>query len=110
MKTWIERAIFLNVIMAFLYVISDYFTWTRVSVDLEPLGWFTGTYSNLHANTGYWLIFREISIGGNKTFETTFESFAKVSNIPNLPLLIFVATIILNVFLFSRVLRENDVK
>ena len=77
---------------------------------MEPLGFFVGTYSNLHANTGYSLIFREISIGGNKMFESTFQSFAQVSNMLNLPLIIFVATIILNIFLFSRVLRENDLK
>jgi hypothetical protein len=106
MKAWVERIVFLNSIMALFYVIADYFTWTRMSYDLEPLGWFTGTYSNLHVNTGYWLIFREISIGGNKTFETTFQSFAQVSNMLNLPLLIFVVTIILNMILITRVLHE----
>ena len=106
-KAWIERIVFLNVIMAFFYIISDYFSWTRISVDLEPLGFFTGIYSNLHANLGYSLFFREISIGGNKTFETTFQSFAQVSNIPNLPLLIFAVTIILNIYLTIRITSEK---
>lgn len=106
MKVWVKQFIFLNSIMALFYVIADYFAWTQISIDLEPLKWFTGTYSSLQANTGYVLFFREISISGNKTWDG-FQSFAQVSNMLNLPLLIFVATIILNIYMVIRMTSEK---
>jgi hypothetical protein len=93
--------------MALFYVIADYFTWTRISADLEPLTWFTGTYSNLRANTGYWLLTRQISIEGIKETSTLYQSFGQISNLLNLPLLIFVATIILNIYMVIRITSEK---
>ena len=105
MKTrkWLERAVFINVMLLLVFVLADYFSWMRIGVDLEPLKWYTGSYSNLSVNPAYFVLTRIISIRGQKEF----GGFTERADVLNFPLLVFLAAIILNVFIIYKIGKES---
>lgn len=108
MNKWVERTVFLNILMLFFFVIADYFSWISIYNGLQPLEVFTGSYSNLRVSVNYWVLTRYISINGIQTTPTSYESFGYISQLPNLPLLVFVITIILNMLLIIKATSETE--
>jgi hypothetical protein len=101
-KEWIANTIIANVVMGFLYVLADYYSWMWIRDDLQPLYDLRGI-SIAYANVYYTVFFRQVQIAG----ATSSTSFAQGSYLLNLPLLIFIATIILNMFLVIRMTKQN---
>lgn len=102
LSIWLERAIFINIILLILFVLSDYFVWLSIG---SQLCFPTGYYSNLTTNPAYYVYNRVISIRGIHTnnYHTSIDIMAYM---PNFPLLLFILTIILNTLLIFKITKD----
>lgn len=107
MNKWIERAIFINLIFIIIYVASDYAMWMRIPADMELMRYATGTFQNLRVETSYNLLTKSIDVAGNYQFLTSFQGIGYVSQLPNLPLIIFLAMILTNILLLREAVRKS---
>ena len=102
--------IYVNTLMAFLYITTDYFSWMQMRNDFQQLPsmptFGTEIYSLVYHNVYYSLFFREIQL----VVASHSESWYQTSNNLNLPLLIFIAAMIINVYLVFRMTKENTTK
>jgi hypothetical protein len=109
MNKWVERTVFLNILMLFFFVIADYFSWIWIYNGLQPLEGPRNLLTDLHFSTNYWILFRDVRIDGVQDISPySHLGFSFVFNIPNLPLLVFVITIILNMLLIIKATRETE--
>jgi hypothetical protein len=106
MDKWLERAIFLNIILLLIYLLIDYSTWNYIPHGLS-LPWHSGRFENLEFASSYTIIDRSVWITGHYSSETSFEGFTETSTTPNFQLYFFILAIALNTYLVSRAEREQ---
>jgi hypothetical protein len=72
-----------------------------------PQGNLAGTFENLRVYTNYNLLTKYIDVAGNYRTSTLFESVHYISQLPNLPLIIFLAMILTNILLLREAIRKS---
>ena len=108
MNKWIERALFLNIILLLFFVLADYISWIWICNGLQELNALSGNLTNLGVSGNYWLLSRQFLINGVQTGSFGYNTFGVISNTLNLPLLVFVITIILNMLLIIKATRKTE--
>jgi len=106
LSRWMERAIFVNILMLVFFVVMDYWMWMRIPVGFEILSYYSGTMENLRVGASYSLFTRLISISGVRTYDG-FQSFCEQSLTPNFPLLVFFVSIMVNLLMIGMVERDK---
>jgi hypothetical protein len=107
MNKWMERALFVNIILLILFVLADYFTWVFISQGFEPLSWFAGVIRNVRSRASYNIFLRQLTISGIHEWTEGFTSFTQESTTPNLPLILFILTIASNLYLVWKIQKER---
>ena len=108
MNRWIERAIFVNIILVALFVAADYFNWFFVSFPFESLKWEEGSITGLTVGTGYNFFTKSLSLSGHLNTLTGFEGFTRTSVVLNIQFLLLLLTIAANMLLLWRLSKAKQ--
>lgn len=93
MNKWLERALFADFILIVLYIIADYGMWTQLS--LQP----SSNVTLVNVQASYYFISKNLIVNGIYQTSQIYQTVGFVSSLPNLTLLLFAATILINIIL-----------
>jgi len=108
MNKWVERAIFINIILIALFLAADYFNWFFFSFPFESLKWEEGSITDLRVGTGYNFFTKSLSLDGSLTTPTSWGGFTETSVVLNVQFLLLLLTIAANMLLLWRLSKAKQ--
>jgi len=108
MNKWVERAVFLNILLLLTYVFVDYFLWVGIASKLQPIH--SNPIQAIRMIGEYGVLSHILTIQGwfyVSSGSSLIETFDNTSSTPNLQLLFFIITIIVNMILVYKAAKPS---
>ena len=112
MNKWILRAILLNVLFLLAFVYFDYYTWTVFPANITAINCNQEAPQTVQvfSDTSYNVFFRIFIVRAQHLFGANPQFgqwYSQSSSTPNFPLVLFMVTIAVNLFLMWSMVAEN---
>jgi len=115
MNKWILRAILLNVLFILAFIYFDYYTWTVFPANLASINCNQGTPQTVEvfSDTAYNILYRVFNVRAQQLYGTGLQFghwYSQSSSTPNFPLVLFLLTIAVNLYLIWSATKESQIK
>lgn len=112
MNKWILRAILLNALFILAFIYFDYYTWTVFPANLASINCSQGTPQTVEvfSDTAYNIFFRNFNVRALQRYGADLQFgqwYSQSSSTPNFPLVLFMVTIAVNLYLMWSMTAES---